>query len=273
VLGQTVVVDADTVFDGIDGGVAGVHVGHLLGVFALLDPATGVYTASRIELKTSASEYRLRGVVSRLDTSAKTFVIGQATISYAGLPAPDLPALANGSIARLKLATSLQGGLWIVSEGLAAAPAIADGTEAEIEGYVGNFASLASFRVNGTPVDASGAGVVFRKGSSSQLANGVGVEVEGTMHAGVLVAQSIEFKATGKPGHQEDIELKGSITAVNSARQSFVLRDTTVVYDAATAFDNGTPADLAAGANVEVNGVVGGNGTQVLATRIAFAGK
>ena len=109
VLGQTVAVDADTVFDGITGGVAGVHVGNLVGVFALFDTATGLYSASRIELKTNAGEYRLRGIVSSLDTAAKTFAIGAAVISYAGVPSADVPTLANGSVVRIKLATTQTG--------------------------------------------------------------------------------------------------------------------------------------------------------------------
>ena len=268
VLGQAVAVDADTVFDGITGGVAGVHVGNLVGVFALFDTATGLYSASRIELKTNAGEYRLRGIVSSLDTAAKTFAIGAAVISYAGVPSADVPTLANGSVVRIKLATTQTGGVWMLSHGLAATPGIPEGTKAEIEGFIADFTSTARFKVNGTLVDASGSGVVFKDGSAGQLANGVRVEIEGTMHAGVLQAQKVEFKPSGKPGHQEEIDLKGKIDSVDAAQQSFVLRGSTVVYDASTQFDGGMASDLAAGVEVKVEGVVTGNGTQVLATKI-----
>jgi hypothetical protein len=270
VLGQSVKVNTDTVFDGVSGGVAGVHVGNLLNVFAFLDPASGLYTATRIELKASANEFKLRGVVSRLDTKAKTFSIGGADISYAGVATRDLPTLVNGSIARVDLATAQQGGLWILSHGLAVTPAIADGTDAELEGFVAEFASVASFKVDGTPVDASGDAVVFEGGTSSDLANGVRVEVDGTMKGGVLQAQKVEFKKAGSSGKQETVELKGSIGSVNAAQQSFVLRGSTVIFDANTVFDQGAAADLVAGAKVEVEGVVSDNGTRVLATRISF---
>src|SRR5207248_7856990 len=79
---------------------------------------TGVQTcalpiSTRIELKTVLAEFKLRGVVASLDTNAKTFVIGAATIGYAGVAATDLPALANGLLVRVTLQPAQQGGVWI----------------------------------------------------------------------------------------------------------------------------------------------------------------
>jgi hypothetical protein len=184
-----------------------------------------------------------------------------------------LPTLANGSIARVKLATVQQGGLWIISHGLALTPAIADGTDVELEGFISDFASAASFKVNGTPVDASAGAVVFKGGSVGNLANGVRVEVDGILHGGVLQAQKIEFKPSGGAGKQEEVELKGSVGSLNAAQKSFVLRGNKVVFDTNTVFVEGVAADLVNGAKVEVEGVLDDNGTQVLATRISFTKK
>src|SRR5205814_5225808 len=94
VIGQTVKVDAATVFEGFPNGLASVHAGNLVEVFAFLDTTTHTYQATRIELKTVLAEFKLRGVVASLDTNARTFVLGGATIGYAGVAATDLPALA-----------------------------------------------------------------------------------------------------------------------------------------------------------------------------------
>ena len=97
VLGQTVDVRPTTVIDSsLNGGLAALSVGDVIEVYALFDASNNHYSATRIERKTSFSAYRLRGVVSNLDPATKTFNIGSERISYAGVPASDVPAaLAN----------------------------------------------------------------------------------------------------------------------------------------------------------------------------------
>ena len=268
VLGQLVLVDADTVFDGFPQGLASVQVGQRVELHAFFDAANDRHTATRIERKGSLVEFKLRGRITRLDTSAKTFVIGTTTVSYAGVPAAELPALSDGLVARVTLATVPQGGVWIaIKVRTGTAPPPADRVEVQLEGLVTDFVSLASFKVNGTPVDASGSGVVFEGGSSSELANRARIEVEGEMRNGVLVARKVEFQRQGKA---DKFELSGAIESVNAFARSFVLRGTTVVHDVTTRFDRGTAADLVVGARVEVKGRLSASGTQVLATRIEF---
>ncbi|MGO4393147.1 DUF5666 domain-containing protein [Variovorax sp. M-6] len=61
-------------------------------------------------------------------------------------------------------------------------------------GTVGNFASPASFRVRGQPVDASRPGVVFVNGTQAGLANGTKVTVLGAQVVnGVLIATHVSF--------------------------------------------------------------------------------
>jgi hypothetical protein len=271
VLGQTVKVDSDTVFEGASSGLASIRAGQLLEIHAFLDTGSGIYTATRIEIEASLFEYKLKGIVSQLDTSAKTFSIGNAKISYAGVTPSDMPNLANGAIANVKLQTVQQAGLWVLSKATPAEKPIPEDAHAELEGYITDFASAASFKVDDTPVDASGP-VQFKKGSASLLANGVRIEVKGILNDGVLRATEIEFKKGGGDDRQE-IELHGDIESVNVAQQSFVLRSSTVVFDANTKFSKGSASDLAAGVEVEVRGVVSGNGTQVLATDIKIEKK
>jgi len=269
VIGQLVRVDADTVFDGFAQGLASVRVGQRVEVNALFDATNDRHTATRVELKASLDEFKLRGRITRLNTSAKTFSIGSATISFARVPARELPALSDGLVARVTVLTVPQGGVWTATKVRTAAgtPPIADRVEAELEGYVSDFVSLASFRINGTPVDASGAGVEFEDGSSDQVANGARLEVEGELRGGVLVARKVEIERVADP---DKFELSGAIESVNAVARSFVLRGMTVMHDSGTSFDDGSSADLVVGARVEVKGRLSANGTQLLASQIEF---
>lgn len=267
VLGQSVAVDDATVFDGIVGGLAGVAPGALVEVYALFDATNRVFKATRIEAKATLAEFRLRGLVARLDTTARTFMIGGASISYAGLPAATLPTLADGALVKVKLQPVQQSEVWIATQLKSGARAVPDAARSEVEGIVTDLASLASFRVNGVPVDASGAS--FEDGSAAVLANGAHVEVHGAVVAGVLVATRVEFKRPD--GDDVEIELHGAIVSADAAAKTFVLRGQTVRWSDATRIDGGDAAALVAGAQVEVRGSLATGGVQVLATRIKLA--
>jgi hypothetical protein len=93
------------------------------------------------------------------------------------------------------------------------------------------------------------------------------------MLGGVLLAQKVEFVDSDDDdgdSKEDKIKLHGSITSVDLLHQSFVLRGSTVVYDANTKFDRGDALDLAIGAEVDVKGALSGDGTQVLASKIKF---
>ena len=269
VLGQRIKVDAATLFDGFSGGIGSVATGNWVEVYAFFDYTTATYTATRIELKTSLVDYKVVGVVSALNTDAKTFVIGSATVGYANVPAVALQALANGVVVRVHLQKVQQGTTWIATTLASDAPAVPEGAQTEVEGFITDFAGAGRFKVGGVAVDASAPGVVFKSGSAAQLANGVRVEIEGTTRAGVLAVTRIDVKGSGG-GDNQQFELHGAIESVNLSAQSFVLRGTTVTYDSGTRFDDGTAASLVVGALVEVKGVLSPAGNQLVAARIKF---
>jgi hypothetical protein len=60
-------------------------------------------------------------------------------------------------------------------------------------GLVGDFVSSASFTVGGQKVDASASTVKFIDGDATRLANGVKVEIKGTVKDGVLIATQVHF--------------------------------------------------------------------------------
>lgn len=67
------------------------------------------------------------------------------------------------------------------------------GFEYESYGFVSDFVSVSSFKVNGMAVDASAAR--FEDGTPANLANGAYLEVKGAQNAqGVFVARKVEFK-------------------------------------------------------------------------------
>jgi len=268
VIGQRVRVDADTVFDGFARGLSSVRVGQQVEVHGFFDASNDRHIATRVALTAGLGEFKLRGRITRLNTGARTFMIGGATISYATVPAAQLPALSDGIVARVTLAVVPQGGVWTATKvrTAAGAPPV-DRVEAELEGMVTDFVSLASFRINGTPVDASGPDVEFDDGSASDVANGARLEVEGEMRDGVLVARKVEIERAAEP---DKFELSGAIESVNTAARSFVLRGQTVVHDGNTEFSRGSATDLVVGAQVEVKGRLSANGTQLLATQIRF---
>ena len=265
VIGQSVKVDAATVFEDLSNGLASVQVGNLLEIYAFLDRSSGSYTATRIERKLTLQSYKVVGPISALDTSAKTFSIGSATISYSNVSA--LPTLSNGLDVRATLQTMPRGNVWTATALSGKAPVVADGTETELEGFITDFVSASNFKVAGVAVNASGS-VLFKNGNAAQLASGVRIEVEGVTRAGVLAASKIDVKTKG--GGDQEFQLFGAIESVNAATQSFVLRGITVSYSASTRIDNGNVANVVVGASVEVRGVLSGNGNQLVAARIKF---
>jgi Domain of unknown function (DUF5666) len=266
-LGQTVAIGMTTVFDNISvsGGLPALAVGDVIEVYALFDAASGRYNATRIERKGAVAAYRLRGIVSGLDTSAKTFNIGSARISYAGLAGALPPTLANGNFVRVRLQTTQVGGVWLITGFSDGAPRPRESDDVRLEGLISAFTSATRFSVNGVAVDASGIS------PPAGLALGVRVEVEGISRGGVLLASKLKIETSG--GGDQEFELRGSITSVSPPTLSFVLRGVTVQYSLTappTDFRDGTAANLAVGVNVEARGMLSADGTRLVAARIDF---
>ena len=127
------------------------------------------------------------------------------------------------------------------------------------------FTSATQFSVDGNPVDASGA--AFPNGQSGVVL-GATVEVEGALVNGTVVARVVGVENE----HEHDgtrVELHGTISALDTTAQTFVVRGVTVSYAGAVDFRDGSAATLANGLFVEVRGGFSADGTQVVdATRI-----
>jgi hypothetical protein len=272
VLGQTVQVGADTVFDdGIIGGLAGLLVGQIIEVHGFIDPSTNQILATRIERDATAATLKLQGQVQSLDTTAKTFTIGSLTISFAGIAAAALPAnLANGLVVQVVLAPSPATGTRTALSVRSEAQQVEDHADAELEGTVTAFTSVTSFSVNGVAVDASKAS--FPNGNTA-LKLGARVEVKGSTVTGVLVATEVKVENEAEVQNQE-FEIHGTLTNLNATSKTFVIRGVTVSFAGTVRFDNGDATKLAmvngTSAIVEVRGTNNAATNSVTATRITF---
>lgn len=263
--GQTVKVSVTgatpTAFEGVQD-FAGLVAGDWVEVHGTVD-ANKTIAATRIERKPqgdAAKGLRLGGVISALDTTAKTFKFNDQIIDYSVAtfkPAAAVPV--NGAMAAVysdQLPTA----------GVLKAKSIAlskpeEGKELRVGGRISAFTSLSDFTVSGVKVNASAA--TLEGGVAADVMAGASVGVEGVVTGEVLKATKLRIMKT-----PADVKasLAGQVTDWLSAT-SFKVRGTTV--DASTAtFTGGTSADLGNGARLLVSGTV--QGDVLKATSIAF---
>ena len=268
VLGQTVVVDAQTIFDdSLSGGLANLRVGAGVEVYGQFDAANGWYLATRVEPRSTLAQWRIRGIVSALDNTARTLRIGTTTFAWAS--AASVPAdLAVGRIVRLPLATALDGsGRYVVATFSTALRPPPDRPEAELKGSITSFTSSAVFSVNGIAVDASAAS--FPDGSAG-VRLGARVEVKGRAEAGSLIASSVSVDSDAK-FEARGFEFRGQLTAVDALARTITLRGETIsTARTDLRLDNGTLTELKVGREVEVKATQTAPGQRLQATRITF---
>jgi hypothetical protein len=268
-LGQTIDVGDTTVFDDSSaGGLAALAVGAVVEVHAQFDAATGHYKAKRIERKAQVNFYRLRGVITDIDTGRETFTIGGATISYAGIAPASLPAnLAKGAPVRVRLQTTqATPNVWTAVSVRSGVRKVEDHDEAHLRGTITGFTDTASFSVDGMPV-TTGATTAFPDGTAGILL-GAEVEVEGAIANGVLAATKVELEDRHQGDDNHLIELHGTVSAPDAKAQTFSVRNVSVHYGSATGFEHGSASDLVEGRPVEVKGSLAADGVTVEAVRI-----
>ena len=264
VLGQSVQVGPSTVFDlNLPSGLSSLSVGGLVEVYGFVD-ANGVYQATRLEGEASPSVYKIRGPISDVNTAAKTFRIGLATIDYSAINLN--AALVNGQTVRVELAISPNGqGQWVatrLNSATTLGSAASGKASVELEGVVTQINSARSFVVNGVTVDASAV-----SNFPAGVAVGVPVEVKGRLDNGVLVARKVEVE----DNEDREFEIKGNIAALDTTAQTFQIRGMLIDYSNAI-FDNGTASNLSADVRVEIKGQLNASGTVVQATKVEFKG-
>ncbi|MCW8955380.1 MAG: DUF5666 domain-containing protein [Gammaproteobacteria bacterium] len=268
VMGQTVTVTADTVFNSdAMNSVNDLVANDIVEVSGFSDGA-GRVVATRIETKNAAEDVEVKGLVSTLDDIAMTFSIGGLSVDYSS--ATETPAgLANGLYVEVKTETTLTGDIDTGFTMIASKVEIEDdgdmdidgdeGDEIEVQGVVSDITDT-SFRFNGTLVEFASL-EIDEDFSLASLVDGMIITVEGYIDAnGNFVVEEIE------KDHGSEFEVKGSVTdksdttvtlTVDSASMTFSINNDTRMIDSQD--DNGilplhyfSLADVAIGDFVEI---------------------
>jgi hypothetical protein len=272
VLGQTVLVDADTSFASPLFDLSSLADGALnpdvVQVSGLLD-SDGAIRATRIERKAIAAELQIRGLVS--GRTASTFAINGQVVNTA-TAVIDSPGgvISNGDFVEVK-GTIVNGAGQLVATKVE----LEDGAnrigaaneEAEVEGYVDSLPvpTATAFSVEGIPVISS----VTPTGGT--IAANAKVRVKGRFNAsGAIVATEVKVRS-GASGSGASVRIAANVDSVNAAAGQFVVLGITVVVNADTRLEDQAPnpvrnftlANIASGDFVEVRGIPQGNNTLV----------
>lgn len=228
----------------------------------------GQWVATRLNSATalgnaasSAASVELEGVVTSL-TSARRFVVNGVTVD-----ATNAASFPNGVAlgAQVEVKGKLENGV-LVARNVELEDS--DRREFEVKGNIAALDTVAqTFQIRGMLIDYSNAR--FEDGTVANLSVDVRVEIKGQLNTNgtVLQASEVEFKGLDDTGNSGSFEVKGSVAELNTTAQTFVVRGITVNY-AGARFEDGTVAQLANGAAVEVKGAV--SGSLLVATVVDF---
>ncbi len=132
-------------------------------------------------------------------------------------------------------------------------------------GQVTDFVSAASFKVRGTPVDASASTVVFRNGTASDLKEGAFVAVKGHIDGSTVKADQVSFLT---PPVGMTFRLFGAVSDFNPTAKTFKLLGIPMKLADNATFTGGALADFANGKLVVVKGSF--DGTTFVVTDVTF---
>lgn len=284
VMGQTVTINIDTVFDSdsLLASIGDLNVNDIVEVSGFAD-GRGNILATRIETKDAAEDIELKGLVSNLDTNVMTFTIGSLTIDYSA--AAELPSnLDNNLYVEVKTETALSGNLndgFVLSASKVEIEDDGDmdidgdeGDELEVQGLVSDVTET-SFRFNGQLVEFSSLDIDDDFNLDS-LVDGMMITVEGYIDAnGDFVVKEIE------EDHDSELEVEGTVTAKsetsvtvssNSVETTFVINNDTRMIDeqdeGVTPLHYFSLLDVAIGDFVEVKYYVDTNTNDNVATEL-----
>ena len=185
VMGQTVLINADTVFDpSIDPDTfAGLTAGATTQISGFRNDA-GDIIATRIEPDTTSAGVQLIGTVAALDLANMLFSIDRLTVDYGSAIRIDLPMgmPANGLLVIVR--GSLTKGILVVDEiasidNLAPTP----GERTHFGGIVTRFASPTDFDLNGSPMTTN-ASTGYVNGVAGDLQANVEITIDGEVSSG-----------------------------------------------------------------------------------------
>ena len=243
IMGQTIRVDAETIFESKIAGVVTIDqivAGNIVEVSGYPN-GTGTIHATRLELKSSAHNsnetMEVKGVITNLDTLNKTFTLGNLTIDYSNAFLEHITSLSDGLYVEVKTNQSLNGTTLVATkverEGNGYLERHGDdGDELEFEGIVVSLGNDSSFVVNGQTVFYNNR-TEFEYGNRNDLAVNARVKVEGRFNSnGQLLAEEVKFRARSRyevSGHIESIDNDDKSVNIMGSRIS--LNNHTIMKD------------------------------------------
>ncbi len=199
VMGQTVLTNADTVFDpSIDPDTfAGLALGTTTQISGFLNAAGDIVT-TRIEPDTTSTGVQLIGTVAGLDLVNMLFSINRLTVDYSNATLIDLPMgmPANGLIVIVRGA--LTNGILVADEiANIDNPAATPGERVLLGGIITRFASSTDFDLNGTPI-MTNTSTGYVNGNAGDLQANAEITIDGEVSSGgdIVLANVITF---GRP--------------------------------------------------------------------------
>jgi hypothetical protein len=246
ILEQTIIVDqANTVFaDGASfDGLAMDQVMEVSGFEEDLDTirATRISLRGAFPAVLSASR---RGVVANLtknNDGSGIFEIAGVTIRY--LASTEFSDLSRGELDD-GLTVDVRGDLRLTGNELDAEEIESEeeglgqenAEQVEVEGIVSNFVSLSDFEVAGVPVDA---GAAVLEPTTLVVADGLQVEVEGRLEAGIIQADTVE----NEEDEDGEVAIRASVTATTPAARELTILGVVVVADGKTELEDERDGD------------------------------
>jgi hypothetical protein len=246
-MGQRVVFNANTAYRGVTG-LAGLVIGDLVEVHGIAQ-ADGSVVATLIEKKT-VSVFSVRGAVSALNTSAKTFSVGSLLVDYSSTVVQG--TLVNGALVKIRSATPPVSARLTPTtvDVINATQAYTTNNTLKLKGAVSALPAAGRLTLEGTTVDTSA--VALLGGTAVKV--GDVIEVRGVWDGSTLKATQIEFNGYREAQAGYSNELYGNISTYTSLA-NFVVNGVTVDASALTGL---TAALLPAGTYVEIKGAMQG---------------
>lgn len=243
VMGQLVIVNADTSFDDNISpasleGLAEDDIVEVSGFFT----ADGATEATRIEKKPAGTRFEVHGFVSNHDAVNFTFSINDLVVDYSNASLDDFP---NGQISTDDFVEAKGRSFGASDELIADSVELEgigidadDGDHVEIEGLITRFVSETDFDVAGIAVTTN-SNTAFEGGVVADLGLNIKVEVEGTLDSsGTLVAEKVDIRR-GKA-----IRSTAVVDSVDTTNNSLVMLGITFTTDSLTRFEDKSSADL-----------------------------
>lgn len=280
VLGRTVRVTPDTVFDAEDStapfnGLADMSNDQVVEVSGYFE-GSGDITASRVALKDGNGEVEIKGRIEGLNDSggSGSFQLGSLTVSYdTGTEVDEeIDALANDLFVEVRGtydgSTLSAGRIEREDDGLEGD----EGEEASIEGLIANKTSPTDFTINGQAVRVT-ADTEYDEGrSAADLVEGAKIEAEGTLvvipSGTVLVADEIDFRPSGDIRLQDRVSTPGTAQFTTSLGITVVASPTTILEDDRDDDPDFGFSRINQGDFMEVRGVWDAGRGELIATRV-----